>query len=149
MSYIDCANNPIMSLPLFLPLSLETLRASGTALTGSIPNLPDGFVRGEFHETLISTLPNPLPLSLSYFDINSTLVATMSAAPISLSYIDVSSASFDDTALENLSTELVGNLQNSGTFMLRGYGPPASLTLQTNIATLTASATRHWTVEHD
>jgi len=149
MSYIDCANNPLVVLPAFLPITLQTLRASDTALTGTVPNLPNGFVRGEFHNTIISVLPNPLPLSLSYFDIHQTLVATMSAAPVSLSYLDVSSASFDDVALDNVSTYLVNNGQNSGTFLLRGYGPPASLTLQTNIATLTASATRHWTVAHD
>ena len=145
-SYLNISFNPIPSLPVVLPTTLTFLNAAGTFINGTTPFLPDGLSSASFANTNISAVNN-LPLSMSALNISTTLVTTTSMdIPSSMSYLDVSYAVFGNTALENVTTNLVSNGQLSGTFRMLGYGPPSTATLINNILALSLNS---WTLDYD
>jgi len=147
MTYIDCSNNVNLSLPDSLPNSLTVFIGNGLYITGTPTYLPDTIRSMSLAQCpLLSTWNSPtLPISLSYFDCNtSPLTQIIGTIPISCSYMDVSNCQLESAVISNIGTGLVTNHQLNGTLNITNNPDSGSAPgIVANIGTLIS---RRWTV---
>lgn len=146
MSYINCSNNPILSLPSSIPYGVTELYADNTSISSPPDSFPTQTLSMSFaNNTGLSLWLTSLPSSLSSFIVSGcTSLTALPTIPANVRYLDVSSCAMTDVAQDNICSQLVTNALNSGSLNLLGNASLLPITI-TRIATLQSRA---WTVSY-
>lgn len=146
MSYINCSNNPILSLPSSIPYGVTEFYAANTSISSPPDSFPTQTLSMSFaNNTGLSLWLTPLPSSLSSFIVSGcTSLTALPTIPANVRYLDVSSCAMTDVAQDNICSQLVTNGLNSGSLNLLGNAALLPITI-TRITTLQSRA---WTVSY-
>jgi hypothetical protein len=146
MSYINCSNNPILSLPTTIPAGVTELYCSNTSISSPPDEFPSSVVSMSFaNNTGLSLWLTALPSSLASLDVSSCLALTaLPTIPANVRTLIANGCSLTDVAQDNICSNLVTNGLTSGSLNLLGNAAVLPVTV-TRIATLQSRA---WTVSY-
>jgi hypothetical protein len=146
MSYINCSNNPILSLPTTIPAGVTELYCNNTSISSPPDEFPSTIVSMSFsNNSGLSLWLTALPSSLASFDVSSCLALTaLPTIPANVRTLVANGCSLTDVAQDNICSNLVTNALTSGSLNLLGNASLLPITV-TRIATLQSRA---WTVSY-
>ena len=150
MSYIDCSNNGLSSLPLSIPVELKEFYCNGNQITSVLQAFPNSIVSMSFaNNPLLTNFGITFPTSLVSFNINNSPVGFIPQPKSNLRYIYAATSSLSNSTMDNICSQSVVNAVvglHTGSINITGNGPPLPSTLN-YINELTT--TWYWTVLHD
>lgn len=145
MSHLNCATNSIVNLPTSLPGGLTIFRCNYNNIS-SIPPTPNSIVTMSIsNNTSLSILSSDLPLSLTNFSCNNDPLIALPTIPSNVLELYAQSASLAQSSMGNLVSDLVSNGLSNGVLDISGNGS----VLITTLNDIIILQSRGWTVYYD
>ena len=147
MSFLDCSNNLITTIPSFIPYGITELKLKNNSLAALSSTLPESLITMSIGSNPMYLISSVLPNSMSWMDTSYTSISSFPLLPTSLLYLNTVSCSLNQSALDGICSQSLSNGLNSGSLLLNGNGTLLVTTINNYVYPL--QTTYGWTVEYD